>query len=63
MSSLWRRSENVEDYISRLAQVDDQFACLIQNLKDSESAGHHGPGPNAAAGSRQNPIRRAGQCR
>ena len=29
--------ENVEDYISRLAQVDDQFACLIQNLEDSEA--------------------------
>jgi uncharacterized protein (DUF885 family) len=31
--------ENVEDYISRLAQIDDQFACLIQNLADSEARG------------------------
>jgi len=30
---------NVEDYISRLEQVDDQFACLIQNLEDSEVRG------------------------
>jgi len=31
--------QNAEDYISRLEQVDDQFACLIQNLNDSESRG------------------------
>ena len=31
--------ENVEDYISRLEQVDDQFSCLIQNLEDSETRG------------------------
>jgi uncharacterized protein (DUF885 family) len=35
--------ENIEDYISRLAQVDDQFACLIQNLKDSEARGIMAP--------------------
>ena len=55
--------ENAEDYISRLAQVDDQFACLIQNLGRQRGAGHHGPGPDAAAGSRQHPWRRAGQRR
>jgi len=31
--------QNAEDYISRLEQVDDQFACLIQNLDDSEARG------------------------
>ncbi|MCW8984175.1 MAG: DUF885 domain-containing protein [Thermoanaerobaculales bacterium] len=31
--------ENVEDYISRLEQVDDQLACLVQNLEDSETRG------------------------
>ena len=31
--------QNAEDYISRLEQVDDQFACLIQNLEDSETRG------------------------
>jgi len=31
--------ENVEDYISRLTQVDDQFACLVQNLRESEVRG------------------------
>jgi len=35
--------ENAEDYISRLAQVDDQFACLIQNLGDSEARGIMAP--------------------
>jgi len=35
--------ENVRDYISRLAQVDDQFACLIQNLADSEARGIMAP--------------------
>jgi len=35
--------ENVEDYISRLAQVDDQFVCLIQNLEDSEARGIMAP--------------------
>ena len=35
--------KNVEDYISRLAQVDDQFACLIQNLGDSEARGIMAP--------------------
>lgn len=32
-------AQNAEDYVSRLEQVDDQFACLIQNLNDSESRG------------------------
>jgi uncharacterized protein (DUF885 family) len=32
-------AENAEDYISRLEQVDDQFACLIQNLEDSQARG------------------------
>jgi uncharacterized protein (DUF885 family) len=31
--------QNAEDYISRLEQVDDQFACLIQKLEDSEARG------------------------
>lgn len=31
--------ENAEDYISRLEQVDDQFACLISKLDDSEQRG------------------------
>ena len=31
--------QNAEDYISRLEQVDDQFACLIQNLEDGETRG------------------------
>jgi uncharacterized protein (DUF885 family) len=31
--------QNAEDYISRLEQVDDQFACLIQNLEDSQARG------------------------
>jgi len=31
--------QNAEDYISRLEQVDDQFACLVQNLEDSETHG------------------------
>jgi uncharacterized protein (DUF885 family) len=31
--------ENVEDYNSRLAQVDDQFTCLIRNLENSEVRG------------------------
>jgi len=31
--------ENAEDYVSRLQQVDDQFACLIQCLEDSEARG------------------------
>jgi uncharacterized protein (DUF885 family) len=35
--------ENVQDYISRLAQVDEQFACLIQNLEDSEARGIMAP--------------------
>ena len=30
---------NAEDYIQRLRQVDEQFACLIQNLEDSETRG------------------------
>ena len=30
---------NAEDYIHRLRQVDEQFACLIQNLEDSETRG------------------------
>lgn len=35
--------QNVEDYISRLEQVDDQFACLISNLEDSEERGIMAP--------------------
>jgi uncharacterized protein (DUF885 family) len=35
--------DNVEDYISRLEQVDDQFDCLIQNLEDSEVRGVMAP--------------------
>jgi uncharacterized protein (DUF885 family) len=35
--------ENVEDYINRLRQVDDQFACLIQNLEESEARGIMAP--------------------
>ncbi|MGD2128758.1 MAG: DUF885 family protein, partial [Lysobacterales bacterium] len=35
--------ENVEDYISRLKQVDDQFACLTSNLRDSEERGIMAP--------------------
>jgi uncharacterized protein (DUF885 family) len=31
--------QNAEDYISRLEQVDDQLACLIQCLEDSEVRG------------------------
>lgn len=31
--------QNAEDYISRLWQVDDQFACLVSNLEDSEQRG------------------------
>jgi len=31
--------QNAEDYISRLEQVDEQFACLIQKLEDSEARG------------------------
>ena len=31
--------ENAEDYISRLEQIDDQFACLVQNLDDSWQRG------------------------
>ncbi len=30
---------NAEDYIQRLRQVDEQFACLIQNLEDGEARG------------------------
>ncbi|KPK52622.1 MAG: hypothetical protein AMJ59_26665 [Gammaproteobacteria bacterium SG8_31] len=35
--------ENVQDYISRLEQVDEQFACLIGNLEDSEARGIMAP--------------------
>ena len=35
--------ENVEDYITRLEQVDDSFDCLIQNLEDSEVRGIMAP--------------------
>jgi len=31
--------QNAEDYVSRLEQVDDQLACLVQNLDDSEDRG------------------------
>jgi uncharacterized protein (DUF885 family) len=31
--------ENAEDYISRLDEVDDQFACLVSNLEDSQQRG------------------------
>lgn len=31
--------QNAEDYISRLEQVDVQFACLIENLEESETRG------------------------
>jgi uncharacterized protein (DUF885 family) len=31
--------ENAEDYINRLGQIDDQLACLILNLNDSEARG------------------------
>jgi uncharacterized protein (DUF885 family) len=31
--------QNADDYISRLEQIDDQLACLIQNLDDSEAHG------------------------
>jgi uncharacterized protein (DUF885 family) len=31
--------EHVQDYISRLGLIDDQLACLIQNLADSEARG------------------------
>jgi uncharacterized protein (DUF885 family) len=34
-----RTVANVEDYISRLGEIDDQLACLIQNLNDSEARG------------------------
>jgi uncharacterized protein (DUF885 family) len=37
--------ENAEDYISRLEQVDEQFACLISNLEDSEQRGIIAPAP------------------
>lgn len=37
--------ENAEDYISRLEQVDEQFACLISNLDDSEMRGIIAPAP------------------
>ena len=30
---------NAKDYIARLRKVDDQFACLVQNLEDSEARG------------------------
>ena len=30
---------NAKDYIARLRKVDDQFACLIRNLEDSEARG------------------------
>jgi uncharacterized protein (DUF885 family) len=35
--------DNARDYIRRLAQVDDQFACLIQNLEESEERGIMAP--------------------
>ena len=35
--------ENVEDYIARLWQVDDQFDCLVKNLADSEAQGVMAP--------------------
>jgi len=35
--------ENVEDYVARLWQVDDQFDCLVQNLADSEAQGVMAP--------------------
>lgn len=31
--------QNAEDYIARLSQVDDQIACLIGNLDESEALG------------------------
>jgi len=35
--------ENADDYISRLEQIDDQLACLVQNLDDSEARGIMAP--------------------
>ena len=35
--------QNAEDYVSRLEQVDDQFACLIENLDDSRQRGIMAP--------------------
>jgi len=34
---------NAEDYVSRLWQVDDQFACLVSNLEDSRQQGIMAP--------------------
>jgi uncharacterized protein (DUF885 family) len=36
-------AQNAEDYISRLDQIDDQLACLIQCLEDSEERGIMAP--------------------
>jgi uncharacterized protein (DUF885 family) len=35
--------DNAEDYISRLGQIDDQLACLMQCLDDSEARGIMAP--------------------
>jgi len=37
--------DNAEDYISRLDQVDEQLACLISNLEDSEQRDIIAPAP------------------
>ncbi len=35
--------QNAEDYVTRLEQVNDQFACLIQKMSDSEERGIMAP--------------------
>jgi uncharacterized protein (DUF885 family) len=35
--------QDAEDYVSRLEQVDDQFACLVQNLQESQDRGIMAP--------------------
>lgn len=37
--------ENAEDYISRIERIDEQLACLISNLEDSELRGIIAPAP------------------
>jgi len=34
-----RTIANIEDYISRLGEIDEQLACLVHNLDDSEARG------------------------
>jgi len=35
--------QDAEDYVSRLEQVDDQFACLVQRLQESQDRGIMAP--------------------